>query len=169
MEPKAPHEVRTKAPIIPLQARHWPRWFCPRCQAKHYLEIDYLMAVTRLTCSTCKAKWNVLMTFTSATAKSKDKRSYPAPAYLAPELYPLMPNVCTACGAVLDKDGTCYHCTHPRRPADDGIVTDYTGENVLCKVCGNPLEDDGECLLCGKHTGALPEAQEVTDENSSGL
>ena len=97
------------------------------------------MAVTRLTCSSCKVKWNVLITFTDAQAKPKR-----TPRYLPKEQVPIMPD-------------------------DDGIVTDYTGENVLCKVCGNPLEDDGECLLCGKHTGALPEAQEVTDENSSGL
>jgi len=118
MESKPPYEVRTKAPIIPLQARNWPRWYCPRCQAKHYLEIDILMAVTRLECSSCHRKWNVLTTFTDANASAKNKRSRLENAIA--------------------------------RHSEDDIVTDYTGEGVLCSECGNPLECDGECLLCDK-------------------
>jgi len=77
MEQKPPYEVRTKAPIIPLQARNWPRWYCPRCQAKHYLEIDVLPAVLRLTCSSCKAKWNFLITVQNATVKRTPRRYAP--------------------------------------------------------------------------------------------
>lgn len=75
MAHKPPYIVNSDAPrkgLVPLQQRNWPRWYCPRCQAKHYLEIDVLPAVLRLTCSTCKIKWNVLMTFTN-TAKPKRK------------------------------------------------------------------------------------------------
>jgi hypothetical protein len=80
MEQKPPYVVnsdapRTQKPIIPLQARNWPRWLCPGCQARHYLEIDILMAVTRLECSSCHRKWNVLTTFTDANASAKHKHS----------------------------------------------------------------------------------------------
>jgi len=73
MEPKTPYIVNSDAPrkSTPEPERKWPRWYCPRCQAKHYLEIDVLMAVTRLECSACKTAWNVLITFTDANARPK--------------------------------------------------------------------------------------------------
>lgn len=73
------YSVNSAAPhkADPEPERNWPRWYCPRCQAKHYLDIDVLMAVVRLTCSTCKTAWNVKISFESATAaKPKTRRTH---------------------------------------------------------------------------------------------
>lgn len=121
MEHKPPYVVnsnapRTKKPVIPLQARNWPRWYCPRCQGRHYLEIDVLPAVLRLTCSSCKCQWNVLVRFESATAKPKRRRSEDD----IPTDYTGENVLCSVCGNPLECDGECLLCgKHTRADAQE--------------------------------------------------
>lgn len=93
---RKPYTVKSDAPrahAVPLQQRNWPRWYCPHCQAQHYLDIDVLMAVVRLTCSSCKTAWNVQIIFESAANMAKPKK-YSLPLALSGEPELLCPVCC---------------------------------------------------------------------------